>query len=155
LGGISSEARLRRRADPPVAGIERSGWKVVYGPEEPEFHRSYEKARKLVDLKASAGIVVDEDRMAVLDVVPGSAADKAGVAPGAHLAAINGRKANADRLRTAVAETARGGKLEFLMENAESYTTHSLDYRGGLRYARLERDQSRPDLLTRIFTARR
>jgi len=141
--------------DAPVAGIERSGWKVVYGPEEPEFHRSYEKARKLVDLKASAGIVVDEDRMAILDVVPGSAADKAGVPPGTRLVAINGRKANADRLRTAVAETARGGKLEFLVENAESYTTHSLDYRGGLRYARLERDGSRPDLLTSIFTARR
>ncbi|MFL5398929.1 MAG: M61 family metallopeptidase [Myxococcales bacterium] len=141
--------------DAPVAGIERSGWKVVYGPEEPEFHRSYEKARKLVDLKSSAGIVVDEDRMAILDVVPGSAADKAGVPPGTRLAAINGRKANGDRLRTAVAETARGGKLEFLVENAESYTTHSLDYRGGLRYARLERDESHPDLLTPIFTARR
>ncbi|MFL5394720.1 MAG: M61 family metallopeptidase [Myxococcales bacterium] len=141
--------------DAPVAGIERSGWKVVYGPEEPEFHRSYEKARKLVDLKASAGIVVDEDRMAILDVVPGSAADKAGVPPGTRLAAINGRKANGDRLRTAVAETARGGKLEFLVENAESYTTHSLDYGAGLRYARLERDGSRPDLLTPIFTARR
>jgi predicted metalloprotease with PDZ domain len=141
--------------DAPVAGIERSGWKVVYGPEEPEFHRSYEKARKLVDLKASAGIVVDEDRMAILDGVPGSAADKAGVPPGTRLVAVNGRKANADRLRTAVAETARGGKLEFLVENAESFTTHPLEYRGGLRYARLERDGSRPDLLTRIFTARR
>src|SRR5256885_15221561 len=49
--------------EPPLAGIERGGWKLVYGPEEPEFHKSYEKARKLVDLKASAGIVAtDEER---------------------------------------------------------------------------------------------
>jgi len=140
--------------DAPLSGIERSGWKVVYGPEEPEFHRSYEKARKLVDLKASVGIVADEDRMVVLDVVPGSPADKAGVPPGTRLAAVNGRKANADRLRTAVAETARGGKLEFLIENAESFSTHVLEYRGGMRYARLERDGSRPDVLTRIFSPR-
>jgi predicted metalloprotease with PDZ domain len=141
--------------DPPLSGIERAGWKVVYGPEEPEFHKSYEKARRLVDLKASAGIVAtDEDRMLVLDVVPGSPADKAGVPPGTRLAAVNGRKANGDRLRTAVAETARGGKLELLIENAESYSTHALDYKGGLRYARLERDGARPDVLTRIFSPR-
>ena len=139
--------------EPPFGGIERAGWKVVYGPEEPEFHKSYEKARKLVDLKASAGIVAtDEDRVLILDVVPGSPADKAGVAPGTRLAAVNGRKATGDRLRTAVAETARGGKLELLVENAESYATHVLEYKGGLRYARLERDGGRPDMLTRILS---
>jgi predicted metalloprotease with PDZ domain len=142
--------------EPPLGGIERGGWKVVYGPEEPEFHKSYEKARKLVDLKASAGVVAtDEDRVLILDVVPGSPADKAGVAPGSRLAAVNGRKATGDRLRTAVAETAVSGKLELLVENAESYSTHVLEYKGGLRYARLERDGSKPDLLTAIFTPRK
>jgi predicted metalloprotease with PDZ domain len=141
--------------EPPLGGIERGGWKLVYGPEEPEFHKSYEKARKLIDLKASAGIVAtDEDRVLILDVVPGSPADKAGVPPGTRLAAVNGRKANGDRLRTAVAETARGGKLEFLVENAETYSMHVLDYKGGLRYPRLERDASRPDMLTRILSPR-
>jgi len=139
----------------PLGGIERGGWKLVYGPEEPEFHKSFEKARKLVDLKASAGVVAtDDDRMVILDVVPGSPADKAGIPPGTRLAAVNGRKANGDRLRTAVADTARAGKLELLVENAETYSTHVLEYKGGLRYARLERDGSRPDLLTRIFSPR-
>jgi predicted metalloprotease with PDZ domain len=141
--------------EPPLAGIERAGWKVVYGPDEPEFHKSYEKARKLVDLKASVGIVAtDEERVVVLDVIPGSPADKAGVPPGTRLAAVNGRKATGDRLRTAAAETARGGKLELLIENAESYSTHVLDYKGGLRYARLERDGAKADVLSRIFAPR-
>ncbi|TMB31459.1 MAG: PDZ domain-containing protein [Deltaproteobacteria bacterium] len=155
LGRVAAGRRLLPGGRSPLARGGHHDPRGHYGPEEPEFHKSFEKARKLVDLKASAGIVAtDEERVLILDVVPGSPADKAGVPPGTRLAAVNGRKATGDRLRTAVAETARGGKLELLVENAETYSTHVLEYKGGLRYPRLERDGSKPDMLTRILSPR-
>src|SRR5256885_9959506 len=74
--------------DPPLGGIERGGWKLVYGPEEPEFHKSFEKARKLVDLKASAGIgATDEGAVSILGVVPGGPTGHARCPPGTRRAA--------------------------------------------------------------------
>jgi predicted metalloprotease with PDZ domain len=154
-GGFVRARVFSIEPDAPFAGIERSGWKVAYTPEHTEWIRAYEKARRLADLRASIGLLLEDEheqnKIGILDVVPGSAADKAGVAPGTRLVAVNGRRATADRVRTAVAETARGGKLELLVENAESFTTHALQYTGGLRYPRLVRDESRPDALSRIL----
>jgi predicted metalloprotease with PDZ domain len=154
-GGFVRARVFAIEPDAPFAGIERSGWKLAYAPEPTEWIRAYEKARRLVDLRASIGLLLEDEhepnKIGILDVVPTSAADKAGVAPGTRLVAVNGRRATADRVRTAVAETARGGKLELLVENADSFTTHALQYTGGLRYPRLVRDDSRPDTLSRIL----
>jgi predicted metalloprotease with PDZ domain len=154
-GGFVRARVFAVEPDAPLAGVERAGWKLAYAPEPTEWIRAYEKARRLADLRASIGVLLEDEhepnKIGILDVVPGSAADKAGIAPGTRLVAVNGRRATADRVRTAVAETSRGGKLELLVENAESFTTHSLQYTLGLRYPRLVRDESRPDMLSRIL----
>ncbi|HEY6049856.1 MAG TPA: M61 family peptidase, partial [Thermoanaerobaculia bacterium] len=63
--------------DAPLAGIERSGWKLAYAPEATEWFRANEKAKRLVDLRASIGLLVDDeserDKLKILDVIPGSA----------------------------------------------------------------------------------
>ena len=67
------------------------------------------------------------------------------------LIAVNGRRYNVARLReaiTAAKDTAE--KIELLVENGEFFRTHDLDYHGGERYPHLERDESKPDLLSAI-----
>ena len=44
--------------------------------------------------------------------------------------------------------------LELLVENTDYYKTYKLDYHGGEKYPHLVRDESKPDVLTEIITAR-
>ena len=52
---------------------------------------------------------------------------------------------------TATGDKESPGKIELLCENDEFYRTFPLNYTGGRRYPRLERDEGKPDLLTSIL----
>ena len=88
----------------------------------------------------------------VVDVVPGSAADRAGVPAGAKLIGVNGRVLSKERLQDAVESSARGVPVELLLQDAEFFLTARLDYRGGPRHPVLRRNPSLPDLLGAIAT---
>jgi predicted metalloprotease with PDZ domain len=139
-------------ADPPLDGLARGGWKVVYRDKPGELLKAREGEDKTVDLTAALGLLLKEDGT-VVDVVPDKPADKAGVAPGMKLVAVNGRRLSVKGLRQAVAATRRGEKLRLLVENGDYFETRPLDYAGGERYPYLERDAGRPDLLADIFRA--
>jgi predicted metalloprotease with PDZ domain len=116
------------------------------------MQRSIERERKYIDFRFSLGIVLKEDAT-VRDVVPGSAAAKAGIGPGMKLIAVNGRQYSKEGLRTAL----RNGKtssapMELLVANGEFYATYPVDYHGGERYPHLERDPSNPDLLSVVIS---
>jgi len=67
------------------------------------------------------------------------------------LVAVNGRAWSRDVLREAIRATkTRSQPLELLVENGDSFKSYKLDYRGGGRYPTLERDSSKPDLLSEI-----
>jgi predicted metalloprotease with PDZ domain len=140
-------------AEPPLDGLTRAGWKVVYGDQRGELFKARDGEEKTVDLTAAVGLLLKDDG-AVVDVVPGKAADQAGVGPGMKVMAINGRRWSAERLRQAVAATRQGEKLRLLLENGDYFETLALDYAGGERYPHLERESSKPDLLADIFRPR-
>jgi predicted metalloprotease with PDZ domain len=135
----------------PLEGIEASGWKLVYNDKPNIDVTDREELNKATDLTYSLGLRLNEAGE-IDDVIPGLAADRAGLSPGMKLIAVNGRKWSPNVLRIAVsaAQTA-SGRLELLAENADFYKSHSLDYRGGLRYPHLERDASKPDVLAEII----
>jgi predicted metalloprotease with PDZ domain len=145
------EARLHGREGAPLAGLARTGWKLGYSAEPSDTQVSIERATKSIHLAASIGIDVDAEKGAIHDVVPGSPADKAGIAPEMKIIAVGGRRFTPDLLRDAVAGTKGGRKLELLIENADSFRTYVIDYQGGARYPHLVRDESKPDLLTAIL----
>ena len=101
-------------------------------------------------MTSSIGLLLKEDGT-VSDVIPGKAADLAKVGPGMKLIAVNGRRWSADLLRESVAATKETPVLSLLVENGQFFRTHSLDYRGGARYPRLERNEATPDLLSEIL----
>ncbi len=136
------EERLHSRAPgAPLGGLEASGWKLSYSDEPNDHQRAAEQADGNVDLSFSLGFTAQAagDVNSIADVIPGSPAAKAGIAPGMKLVAVNGRKWNPDWLRVAIRE-ARNSKepIRLLLENDDYYQTFEIDYHGGERYPHLE-----------------
>ena len=67
---------------------------------------------------------------------------------------MNGRRWSSDLLREAVAATKEGAPLNLLVENGQFFRTHSLGYKEGARYPRLERKEAAADLLSEILKPR-
>jgi predicted metalloprotease with PDZ domain len=139
------------RPRPPVEGIEAAGWRLVYGESLPAVLEAVETATEVTDVRHAIGILVKKDGT-IPDVVPGSAAARAGIPPGATLVAVNGRRWTAERLREALRESKRRKSLELIVDSGEFVTVHRLAYSGGERYPHLVRIDGKPDLLTAIVT---
>ena len=128
-------------AQPPLAGLAQGGWKLVYNATPNKLLDALNKVHKKIDLRFSLGLIIDNegDDHAVVDVVPGSPADKAGIGPNMKLLGINGRKFDEDLLKDALAATPKTGHIDLLLENATYFINAKLDYNGGPRYPHLER----------------
>jgi predicted metalloprotease with PDZ domain len=146
------EGRLRS-LDPhaPLSGIERSGWKLVYRDTLSDLLKAFEEVHKMVDLRYSLGASVTEDGE-LIDVIPGTPAAKAGLAPGMILIAVDGKKFTKyviqDALRLGVGSRS---PMELIARNGDFFRTYTVDYHGGGRYPFLERIDSRPDVLVEIL----
>ena len=151
--GFFAERVDRVRAGPPVAGLEAGGWSLAFVAEPSSREKALAVADGGTDCSASLGLWLSKES-AVVDVVPGSPADRAGVPAGARLLGVNGRVLSKERLADAVAGSARGVPVELLLQDAEVFLTARLDYQGGARHPVLRRDPSRPDLLTAIAAPR-
>jgi predicted metalloprotease with PDZ domain len=134
---------------PPLDGIRGAGWKLTEKDTPSALFETAEGLSKGTNLTPSIGLSIGDGK--VLDVVPESAAAKAGLAPGMKVVAVNGRKFSAEELKLAVADTKTGGKLELLTENGDFYKTCTIDYKGGAKYPALERVAGEPDLLADIL----
>jgi predicted metalloprotease with PDZ domain len=138
-----------------MGGIEGAGWKLVYDDVRSDFWKAVEADKKLVDLTYSIGLKVKEDDGTIADVRYGGPAQKAGVAPGVKLIAVNGRQFTPTVLREAVAKTASAEKpMELLLKNGEYYETRRVEYGGGERYPHLVRVEGTEDVLARIIAAK-
>ncbi|HXS68610.1 MAG TPA: M61 family peptidase, partial [Candidatus Polarisedimenticolia bacterium] len=138
----------------PMGGIEKGGWHLVYNDTESDMQKTSQGRHKSTDASCSLGLSVGEEG-AILDVIPGSPADKAGVAPGMKLVAVNSRRWTPELLRTAIKEAkSNRDSIELLVENGDVFKTCALDYHDGERYPGLERDNSRPDILSQILKPR-
>lgn len=146
---------LRERLDgngpgAPLGGIINGGWKLAYDETPSEFTKAMEKTRDVVDARFSIGLALDE-KGGIHDVIYGSPAWNAGIAPGSKLAAVNGRKYTPDILRDALkAAKAANVNIELLVINGDFYRNHTIQYHGGEKYAHLVRDESKPDVLSEI-----
>ena len=134
----------------PLAGLAAAGWKLAWSDTPGEMLHAREEAGKNTDARFSIGILVNDDGD-IPDIVPESPAAKSGIGPGMRLVAVNGRRWSHDVLREAIRATPKQ-PIEVLVENGDYYRTYKIDYTGGERFPKLERDGAKPDLLTRIIT---
>jgi predicted metalloprotease with PDZ domain len=138
----------------PLGGIENSGWKLVYNETPNEWLRASEQAFKFIDLSSTLGLIMNETG-SIMDLVPDSPADQAGVLPGGKIIAVNGRRFTLDQIRSAIT-LAKGTAetIELIVESGDSYRTHRIGYHEGERYPHLERDNAKPDMLADIARSR-
>ncbi|MBV9481053.1 MAG: M61 family metallopeptidase [Acidobacteria bacterium] len=151
---------------PPYAGVERSGWKVSYGEEKPPLITDLQATRKpdvlwplwlkhdFTDLQYSLGLMLADDG-SVMDVVPDMSAYRGGIAPGMQVVIVNGLKFSIEQMEAAVEKSRAGPAPELVVANGAYTFRVQLDYRGGARYPYLERDSSRPDMLSEILAPHR
>ena len=71
---------LATRPTPVSPGLEAAGWTVVYTDEPNQAAVDAEIISQQADLSTSIGLVIDQDGT-IVDVVPDSAAGRAGLAP--------------------------------------------------------------------------
>jgi len=139
------------REHAPTGGLERGGWRIGWADTLGPLQKADEVADRIVDESYTLGIALDE-KGKVTDVVPGSPADRAGIAPDMVLVAVNGRRWARDGFREAIAATKRASTgIELLCENKGFFRTFPLDYRGGARHPVLVRERERPDLVSEIL----
>ncbi len=152
--GFWTERLTNHGPGAPLGGIEGSGWKVVYDETPSEMERGAASAFHFVDAAYSLGLDLN-DEGTITDTIEGMLAAKAGIGPGMKLVGVNGRKFSTDVLRDALKTGKTSSEpLELLVENTDYYKTYKLDYHGGEKYPHLVRDESKPDLLTDILTAK-
>ena len=148
---------FRQRVDdieptPPMGGIINGGWRLAWRETVPSLQKIEEAERKFVSVRFSVGLLLKQDG-GITDVIQGSPAFQAGMAPGAQLLAINGRQYTAKTLRSTIqAAKSTAEPIEMLVKDGEMYKSYKVEYHGGERYPYLERDTSKRDLLTEIIS---
>jgi predicted metalloprotease with PDZ domain len=135
----------------PLDGLHASGWDLTYNETPSDLWKAGESTLKMVDLSYSIGIIINNENGGILDVVFGSPAAKAGIMPGMKLVAVNDRAWKPEYLHDAL-KAGKNSKepLRLLVQNADYFKSHELDYHGGDRYPHLTRN-SNPDTLSEII----
>jgi predicted metalloprotease with PDZ domain len=148
------DARLRQVAPkPPLDGLARGGWRLVFDEKPTEYWSQSETSRKIKDFTYSLGLVLNNEG-AVLGVLWDGPAFKAGVTVGGRLLAVNGIAYEADGLKTAITAAKSGTPISLIVKDGDHFEVLTVDYRGGLRYPRLERIPGAPDRLSDIYAAK-
>jgi predicted metalloprotease with PDZ domain len=138
----------------PREGITNAGWKLVFTDKRTPFWAAAEDDRKTAEMPFSLGLTVKNDG-GVKDVSMGSPAQKAGVTPGSTITFVDGHGFSLEGLREAVADaTSADDPIELTAKNAGTVKTFTIEYHGGEKYPRLERDASKPDLIDAIIKPR-
>jgi len=149
--------KINPRAD--LAGIEQGGYELVYKDKPSASERMMGAAAgprgRGVDCWYSIGLRVSGEG-AIADVRWNGPADKARLAPGEKIIAVNGQIFSADALREAIRAAKGGAEPIHLIVQADSFVSMAeIDYHDGERYPALERVDGTPaylDDLTKPLT---
>jgi predicted metalloprotease with PDZ domain len=147
--------RIDAIAPHPPDPFTGSGWKITFAAQPSAFAKIVQRVRKGFDARFSLGIVGAEKGM-VADVIDGSPAQKAGVAPGDEIVAINSRETGhtasiQDAIDAALVVAQHGGpSIKLLVRGGGTYRELTVPYTAGPKYPVLEAIPGAPDVLDAI-----
>jgi predicted metalloprotease with PDZ domain len=146
LEGLSERA--------PLAGLEANGYRLIYTDEPTASFKSLQKSRNQTDLSYSLGLVMGKAG-AISVVTWDSPAFEAGLDVADTLVAVDGREYSDDRL-VAATKAAKGtdAPIRLLVKSGTRYRDVFINYRGGLRYPRLEKIGAEDGGLDRLLAPR-
>jgi predicted metalloprotease with PDZ domain len=144
----------RADTEPPLDGVTRGGYRLVYNEERSDYQRDAESYGKSASFAYSIGLSFG-DGNTISAVQWDSPAFNAGIANGSQIIAVNGMTYSAETLRRAITEAKRStDPIELLVKTGDEYRTVPVDYHGGLRFPHLERIPGTPDRLGDILRPR-
>ncbi len=136
-----------------LEGITRGGYKLEYQDHPSEAEKTLASGRRnagALNVWYSLGLRVSATGE-IYDVRWGSPADKAKLAPGQKLIAVNGRVFSADSLKDAIVKAKTNTEpIHFTMETESYVKPIDIDYHDGERYPALVRDPAQKDYLDEI-----
>jgi predicted metalloprotease with PDZ domain len=143
---------INPRAD--VAGIEQGGYKLVYTDKPTKSAHTMAAAGGRrgggIDVWYSAGIRVMGDGT-ISDVRWNGPADKARLAPGEKIIAVNGNIFSGDAIKSAIKDAKdKTEPIHLILQGDTFVTTTDLDYHEGERFPSLVRVDGTPDYLDDI-----
>jgi len=149
-------SNVNPRAD--LAGIEQGGYDLVYldHPSTGEKTLGAANSRRGGGLNVwySLGLRVTPDGT-IGDVRWGGPSDKAKLAPGEKVLAVNGKVFSPDELKTALKKCKTdSGPIHLLVQQQDNVLPMDIDYHDGERYPVLKRKEGTPDYLDDITKAR-
>lgn len=147
--------KINPRAD--LAGIEQGGYKLVYKDKPSPSERTLAASAAMAGPRArgldcwySIGLRIAADG-SIADVLWNGPADKARLAPGEKVLAVNGQIFSPDALRTAIRAAKETTEPIHFIVQADSFVSMAdIDYHDGERYPVLERIDGTPAYLDDI-----
>lgn len=145
------KTRVDEIAMPPLGGIEKSGYRLVFRESPNPYQVSNDARSRTADLSHSVGITVSASGI-ISNVVWDGPLFRESVTTATRIVAVNGREFNEADFRSTIT-AAKDGKspIELLLKEGPRYRTIRLAYTGGLRYPHLERVGSGPAPLDRVL----
>jgi predicted metalloprotease with PDZ domain len=151
---------LRSRLDgngpgAPLEGLKRGGYRLAFDTVQPATQKAADEMGKRTSLMFSIGLSLGKDNE-VVDVQWEGPAFNAGLNIGATLVAVNGVPCDPGVMKDAIRAAAKPGApaIELLVKTDNRFRTIKVDYRGDLRYPKLERTGSGPGLLDALLAPR-
>ena len=152
--GLLTQRLTEHAKGAPLSGFERNGYRLVYTDQPTPSFKANEKTRKITDLTYSGGFVVGSGAE-ISSVTWGSPAFDAGLTVGTTIVSVAGLSYTDDRLKDAI-RAAKGGTtpVQLWVKDGERYRQVALDWHGGLRYPRLEKNGTGEAGLDRLLAPR-
>jgi predicted metalloprotease with PDZ domain len=143
---------INPRAD--LAGIEQGGYKLVYTDKPTRSSRTIASTGGRrgggIDVWYSIGIRVNGEGN-ISDIRWNGPAEKARLAPGEKIIAVNGNIFSADALRSAIKDAkGKSDPIHLILQGDTFVTNAEIDYHDGERYPSLVRVEGTPDYLDDI-----
>ena len=137
-------------------GIQHGGYRIVYREQQSPY--SLERERLTgggIDLRTSIGLIVAK-RGNLGEIVWDSPAFQAGILPGggATITAVNDQPFTPEAIKSAIQSTKNGSPLKLTIKRGAATDSFLLNWKGGPRYPRIERNLATPALLDQILTPR-
>ncbi|GAA0732640.1 M61 family metallopeptidase [Sphingomonas japonica] len=122
----------------PLKGFTDNGYRVVYSETPTPYFKTAE-AERGVSLSYSLGMSANKNGE-LTDVAWGSPAFEADLDVEDAIVAVNGAAYSADRIKAAITANKDGkAPIRLNVKSGDLYRDVTIDYRGGLRYPRLEK----------------
>jgi predicted metalloprotease with PDZ domain len=151
-------ARIDAIAPHPPDPFTPDGWRLVYASQPNALEKITNAVNKSFDVRYSLGIVGGTESV-ITDVVDGSAAQRAGIAPGDKIVAVGGRAIGEsqtlqDAIDASLLRAQHGGPpIQLLVLGGGVYRDVTIPYEGGPRYPVLERTPGTPNRLDAVSAA--